>query len=137
VSTHDWHALAALGTDGGQALADGELLARGVHLLWSIRPELGFPVNGYQVWRRAHRRPEWPCFDFDDDILPPPGTLSWTWLGYRLEADPGPVERAEFACGKLTALHLPGRQTLSVHAASRSIATTPEVGALEFRVGGE
>jgi hypothetical protein len=55
VSVRDWHALVALGTDGGQPLLDGDQLAAGVHLLWSVRPELGFPVGGYHVWRRDHR----------------------------------------------------------------------------------
>ncbi len=54
-----WHAVIALGTNGGQALADGDSLAQGVHLLWTLRPDLGFPVEGYDVWRREHREPQW------------------------------------------------------------------------------
>ena len=121
MSTHAWHALAALGTDGGQPCADGDLLGRGVHLLWSIRPELGFPRGGYHVWRRSHRPPEWACFNFEDALDPMPESNSWTWLGYRLEASAGPIELLEFACGKLPGLHLPGDRKLTVWAALRSI----------------
>jgi hypothetical protein len=121
LSTHARHALAALGTDGGQPCADGDLLGRGIHLLWSIRPELGFPRDGYHVWRRMHRPPEWSCFNFEDALDPPPESSSWTWLGYRLEASAGPIELLEFACGELPGLHLPGDRTLMVWAATRSI----------------
>jgi hypothetical protein len=59
----------ALGTDGGQPLLDRDRLAAGVHLLWSVRPELGFPVGGYHVWRRDHRRPEFGCLDADNGLV--------------------------------------------------------------------
>src|SRR4051794_32350531 len=59
LTTSEWHALVGLGTNGGQPLADGDRLARGVHLLWSIRSELGIPIAGYHVWRRRHRDPRW------------------------------------------------------------------------------
>ena len=53
-----WHRVIALGTDGGDPCANGDTLGRGVHLLWAMQPELGFPVNGYDVLRRRHRQPE-------------------------------------------------------------------------------
>lgn len=121
LSAHAWHALAALGTDGGQPCANGDLLGLGVHLLWSIRPQLGFPQGGYDVWRRRHRQPEWSCFNFEDALDPMPTSNEWRWLGYRLEASPGEIVLDEFACGKLPGLHLPGSRTLMVWAAAQSI----------------
>jgi hypothetical protein len=100
VSVRDWHAVVALGTDGGQPLVDGDRLAAGVHLLWSVRPELSFPAGGYHVWRRDHRRPEFSCLDAANGLFPAGGALSWEWSGYRLEASPGPVLLAPDACGE-------------------------------------
>ena len=116
MTSKDWHALVGLGTDGGQPLVDGDRLAGGVHLLWSIRPELGFPVDGYHVWRRRHREPEWSCLDPGNGLLPPPGTsgTDWEWLDYRVRVDPGPVTRDPDACGEAGALYLPGSRSVEV-----------------------
>ena len=78
MSLEPWHAVIALGTDGGQPLADGDELARGVHLLWTLRPELGFPAEGYDVFRRRHRPPEWGCLDPPNGLLPPKGRTQWS-----------------------------------------------------------
>jgi hypothetical protein len=107
-------AVLGLGTDGGQECADGDTLAAGVHLLWTMHSDLGFPSGGYDVWRRRHRSPQWVCLSFDQPDAPPPGVVSWTWLGFELAADPGPVEWREFGCGEQPGLHLPGVQTLLV-----------------------
>ncbi len=112
--TAPWLAVVGLGTLGGELLADGDALAPGVHLLWALNDQLGFPLDGYDVWRRRHRPPEWACLGFDEADAPPPGTVSWSWLHYRLTADPGPVEWVEFACGKQPGLSLPGAQTFQV-----------------------
>ena len=120
---------------------DGDRLASGVHLLWSIRPELGFPRSGYQVYRRAHAGAEWPCLQFEH-VTPPDGPV-WVTLGCRLEASPGPIELVEFACGKLPGIHLSGEQTLRVEFPGHRIAVRasgtgepPEV-EIFVRSGGE
>ena len=139
--TPDWHALLALGTLGGEPCLDGDRLARGVHLLWSIRPELGFPTSGYQVYRRAHAGAEWLCLQFEH-VTPPDGPV-WVTLGCRLEASPGPIELVEFACGKLPGIHLSGEQTLRIEFPGHRIAVRasgtgepPEV-EIFVRSGGE
>ena len=125
MSVQDWHALLALGTNGGQPLTDGDQFAAGVHLLWSIRPELGFPRGGYHIWRRRHRDPEWACFDIGSELLPPPGgVLDWEWVGFRLRANPGPVRLDPDGCGKLDALHFPGRQDFEVRSPSPAAVVT-------------
>lgn len=120
----DWHALVGLGSDGQPALADGDSLARGVHLLWSLQPALGFPLQGYDVWRRPHREPEWACIEIGPSLLPPPGGVGWdwTWFGIRLRASPGPVQIEPDGCGKLDALLLPGAQEFEIRAAVPAIA---------------
>jgi hypothetical protein len=120
--TQDWHALLALGTAGGEPCADGDTLASGVHLLWTIAPELGFPRDGYRVWRRSHRQPEWACYDFEAAFDQPPQGSVWTYLDVRMEASPGPVELMQNACGKLPGLYLPGERTLEVRWPQRGIA---------------
>ena len=117
-----WNRVIALGTDGGDACANGDTLGQGVHLLWTMSPELGFPVDGYHVLRRRHRRPEWTCTVFDADNVPPAGSASWTWQDWRFEADPGPVRFLDEACGTQPGLFLPGPQTLTVVPGPTSVA---------------
>lgn len=114
MSTAQWHALVVLGTNGGQPCADGDRLARGVHLLWSLHPDLGFPAQGYHVYRRTRGEVEWMCLDIDRSLLPPPGALEWTWLEFRFRVTPGPVQIDPNGCGKLDALYLAGHRTLQV-----------------------
>ena len=110
-----WHSVVALGTDGGQQLADGDALAAGVHLLWAIRPELAFPVHGYRVSRRAHLEPEWLCLNAEAGLLPPSGAFgSWEWDGYRIEIDRGAAVLDPAACSPVGAAHLPGERSLLV-----------------------
>jgi hypothetical protein len=122
VSLDSWHAVVGLGTDGGQALADGDALARGVHLLWALRPELGFPAGGYHVSRRAHRRPEWGCLDPENGLLPARAATAWEWFGYRLETDRGIARFDADACPPTGAVHLPGSRTLTIRAPRRMAA---------------
>ena len=111
-----WHHVIALGTDGGDPCVNGDTLGQGVHLLWTMAPDLGFPVHGYEVLRRRHRQPQWTCTVFDADNVPPAGSMSWSWQDWRFEADPGPVRFLGNACGKRPGLFLPGTQTLTVTA---------------------
>ena len=117
-----WHHVIALGTDGGDPCANGDTLGPGVHLLWTMSPELGFPVHGYEVLRRRHRQPEWTCTVFDAGNVPPAGSTSWSWQDWRFEADPGPVRFLGHACGTLPGLFLPGTQTLTVVPGPTSVA---------------
>lgn len=107
MDTTPWHALVALGTKGGDPLVNGDRLARGVHLLWSWRPELGFPIGGYDVWRRVHRPPGWFCLDLDTHMSIPDNGGEWEVLSFRLVANPGPVVHQADGCGKRYALVLP------------------------------
>ena len=112
-----WHAVTGLGTDGGQALVDGDALARGVHLLWTIRPELGFPAGGFTVLRRNQRDPEAVCLSTQAGLLPPPGGVaSWSWQRYELSIDPGVASLDPGPCSPTGALHLPGERSLTVRA---------------------
>ncbi|MFI0446903.1 hypothetical protein [Actinomadura sp. 6N118] len=123
VGLESWHAVVGLGTDGGQGLADGDVLARGVHLLWALRPDLSFPGQGYHVSRRAHREPEWVCSDPANGLLPPrDGLTSWKWLDYEFEVDPGAVLVDLNACPPNGALRLPGLRSLTVRAPRRKAA---------------
>jgi hypothetical protein len=123
VSAAAWLAVVGLGSDGGQALADGDLLARGVHLRWGLRPDLGFPVGGYDVWRRRHREAEWVCLRPDDGLLPPPGGVTeWHALGYAFELDPGVVHFDGHACAPTGAVYLPGQRSLEVRAPRPMVA---------------
>jgi len=117
VSDGAWHSLVGLGTNGGQPLADGDRLALGVHLLWALWPELGFPAGGYHVWRRAHRDAEWVCLDPADGLVPPAsGMTSWEALGYRFGIDPGGAVLDPDSCPPGGALHLPGQRSLEIRA---------------------
>ena len=109
------HAVIGLGTDGGQPLADGDVLARGVHLLWTLDPALAFPVGGYHVSRRGHRQPEWVCLYADGDLMPPSGgQTSWGEEGaFRLEIDQGVAIYEPDACSR-GAVRLPGRRSMTV-----------------------
>jgi hypothetical protein len=119
LSTDRWHAVVGLGTDGGQALADGDALARGVHLLWALRPELGFPVGGYHVARRRHRNPEWVCLDASFGLLPPPGGVT-SWENgnlFSLESDQGVAVLDPDACVPVGAAHYRGEdRSLTIRA---------------------
>jgi hypothetical protein len=119
LSTDRWHAVVGLGTDGGQALANGDVLACGVHLLWTLRPELGFPVDGYHVSRRRHRNPEWVCLDESFGLLPPPGGVT-SWEGgnlFSLESDQGVAVLDPTACVPVGAAHYAGEaRSLTIRA---------------------
>ena len=59
------------GTSGGQLRADGSEIEAGVHLRWQMAQELGFPPEGFDLYRREenHRR-YLRCGDFrEHDIL--------------------------------------------------------------------
>ena len=123
VSVAAWLAVVGLGTDGGEMLADGDRLARGVHLRWGLRPDLGFPVGGYDVWRRGHRDAEWVCLRPDVGLLPPPGGVTeWQALGYGFELDAGAVHFDGHACAPTGAVHLPGQRSLEVRAPQPMVA---------------
>lgn len=47
--------LIALGSDGAAPRWFGPPLESGVHLRWTFVPELGFPANGFTLFRRTHR----------------------------------------------------------------------------------
>ena len=114
VSLEPWHAVIALGTDGGQPLADGDELARGVHLLWTLRPELGFPAEGYDVYRRRHRPPEWGCLDPPNGLLPPKGRTQWEFLDTHLAVEGDGVRLDADACPPTGAAHVVGQGSLTV-----------------------
>ena len=114
VSLEPWHAVIALGTDGGQPLADGDELARGVHLLWTLRPELGFPAEGYDVYRRRHRPPEWGCLDPPNGLLPPKGRTQWEFLDTQLAVEGDGVRLDADACPPTGAAHVVGQGSLTV-----------------------
>ena len=38
---------------GNEQKFDGSYLEPGAHLRWSFRPELGFPRNGYKIFRKV------------------------------------------------------------------------------------
>ena len=123
VSVAAWLAVVGLGTDGGEMLADGDRLARGVHLRWGLRPDLGFPVGGYDVWRRGHRDAEWVCLRPDVGLLPPPGGVTeWQALGYGFELDPGAVHFDGHACAPTGAVYIPGQRSLEVRAPQPMVA---------------
>lgn len=60
----DLLSLVALGTTGGQPLADGSTLAAGIHLRWAMGKSLGFPVGGFDVYRRQHSPGTQVCVSF-------------------------------------------------------------------------
>ena len=122
MSLESWHAVIGLGTDGGQALADGDELARGVHLAWTLRPDLGFPAGGYAVFRRAHRRPEWGCMDPENGLFPPHGATEWRWLDHRFEIKGEGVRLEAGVCPPTGAVHVLGEGSLTITTSRRSTA---------------
>ncbi len=115
VSAGTLHSVIGLGTDGGQELADGDQLARGVHLRWPLTPGLGFPVGGYHVSRRNHRNAEWVCLLPEDGLMPPDGGVtSWESLDFEFGLDRGGAEFEPDLCPPSGAVHLPGRRALRI-----------------------
>src|SRR5215469_12122715 len=107
-------ALVSLGTPGGDLCADGSALAAGVHLLWTLDRDLGFPVGGYDVARREHRSPEWLCLPLDQAGLPAAGDLSWDWGQFTLTVTAGRIALDPAVCAPSIGLALPGTRTLTV-----------------------
>jgi len=105
-------ALLALGTNGGQPLADETTLDTGIHLRWHFNPEVGFPPGGFNVYRREHQPGTVYCADFrvDEPII--------LWDSEWVSADvsvSGEVERAQTCrtAGQYkNGFRLPGKQTL-------------------------
>jgi hypothetical protein len=60
-----------LGTGGGQLLADGSRMEAGIHLRWQMGEDLGFPVAGFDLYRREQ----------DLDPYARCGRLVVTWVG--------------------------------------------------------
>ncbi len=52
-------AMVGLGTDGSDDLEPG------IHLRWGFCREVGFPPNGFCLYRRPAQKPPIVCFDFD------------------------------------------------------------------------
>ena len=53
--------MVGLGTNGGQARADGSTLERGIHLRWQIDDRLGFPSGGFDIYRREQDLTPYAC----------------------------------------------------------------------------
>lgn len=139
MNTTAWHALIALGTEGGDQLVDGDRLARGAHLRWSWRPSLGFPAGGYDVWRREHRPPVWWCLETETHMaIPADGRGEWEVQGFRLAANDGPVQHQRNGCGKRYAVVLPAvaPDPASGEARLRSLVIWSPVVAAAVRVRG-
>ena len=130
MSIDRWHAVVGLGTDGGQPLADGDVLARGVHLLWTLRPELGFPVDGYHVSRRRHRDPEWVCLDASFGLLPPPGGVT-SWENgdlFALQSDHGVAVLDPTGCTPAGAAAYPGADRSLTVGSAREFSAVRVIG---------
>ena len=57
--------MSALGADGGAPCWFGPSLESGIHLRWMFLPALGFPANGFTLFRRSHRPGTLITFDID------------------------------------------------------------------------
>lgn len=119
----EWLSLVALGTDGGQALADGSVMATGIHLRWDFESNLGFPTGGFDIFRREHLRGDQVCAVFFPrqgggiDLiasLHPQGIGSKN--GPKFVISTSRDARLRGGCGKQrdTSLLLPGEQTLHI-----------------------
>jgi len=103
-----------LGTNGGQPRADGSPMEMGIHLRWQMGEEIGFPVGGFDLYRRAQNL----------DLFARCGILSKTTLGMIVwvPKTPGTMLAVELSasgesrtiegCGGTNGLGLPGEQSL-------------------------
>jgi hypothetical protein len=60
----------ALGANGTERLWEGSTMEPGIHLRWGFRDSLGFPLGGFDLYRRPHQEGDPICIGFTD----PPGT---------------------------------------------------------------
>ncbi|MCC7205743.1 MAG: hypothetical protein IT323_00460 [Anaerolineae bacterium] len=110
----EWLAMKALGVDGGQELADGSLMAAGIHLRWDFDSDLGFPRGGFDVYRRPHEPGQLWCGVFFPE---PDGgvVLGGNDLIQMVNVTVSGERNFVDGCGQPipdTALQLPGLQTL-------------------------
>lgn len=56
--------MVALGCEGGPALWDDRAMEDGIHLRWMFRPELGYPLGGFDLYRRSHEPGDPICTEF-------------------------------------------------------------------------
>ncbi|MFN8561628.1 MAG: hypothetical protein U0703_08420 [Anaerolineae bacterium] len=110
-----WLALVALGTDGGQPLADGSTMSTGIHLRWDFESDLGFPAGGFDIFRREHRRGQEWCAQF----FPHDGggiDLIGSDNGPKFVIHPSGEAHLQGGCGEQVdrSLKLPGEQTLII-----------------------
>ena len=61
----------AMGCEGEVALWDDRTMEEGIHLRWGFRPELGFPLGGFDLYRCPHRAVDPICSGFPQQ----PGTI--------------------------------------------------------------
>jgi len=50
--------ITAVPVDGTDRLFDGTPIIPGIHLRWAFTPEMGFPRNGFELYRRRHSQTE-------------------------------------------------------------------------------
>ena len=107
--------MTGLGTDGGQPLADGSQMEAGIHLRWQMGEDLGFPLFGFDLYRREEDlKPYTRC----GRLVPTDrGGIAWDGLVGSvapvtvIKDSAEPVQQVR-GCGKESALSLPGRQSL-------------------------
>jgi hypothetical protein len=76
----------ALGCEGGSELWDGRRMEDGIHLRWGFLPDLGYPLGGFDLYRRPHvvLKPLIVGFDLPaGEIHPSP----WSYSGLILKSD--------------------------------------------------
>lgn len=106
-----WLGVCALGTTGGQHLADDGVMERGVHLRWHLGRDLGFPPGGFDVYRRRHDPGKPICASFEDwnaDKDPARAEVN----GFVVTATT-PMRRSR-ACENSTGVAVPGNARISI-----------------------
>ncbi len=78
--------LFAQGCKGGPMLWDERPMEDGIHLRWGFRPELGYPLGGFDLYRRPHTGGDPICVGFSEQ----PGKIyqtPWQLDGVTLTSD--------------------------------------------------
>ncbi len=66
LQTHDL-VMFALGCEGGPRLWDNRPMEDGIHLRWGFRQNLGYPLGGFELYRRPHLKGDPICVGFPQE----------------------------------------------------------------------